>query len=280
MKNATTTLPKRTPEEAMRVVLATREAPTPPGAITNTLTFGWRALLKIKHLPEQLFDVIVTPIMFTVLFTFLFGGALAGSPEVYLQFLLPGILVQTVLFTSVYTGFTLNTDLSRGIFDRFRSLPIWRPSPIIGAMAGDTVRYTASSAIVFLMGLILGYRPEGGILGVLLAVVLLDLFAFGMSWVFIVVALVVRSPSSVMAMSFLVLMPLTFASNIFVSPTTMPGWLQTFISINPVALLVTAVRGILDGTASAADITQALMAPAIVLALLAPVAMTLYRRRR
>ena len=280
MKNPTVTLPKRTPEEAMRVVLATRESPTPPGAITNTFTFGWRALLKIKHLPEQLFDVIVTPIMFTVLFTFLFGGALAGSPEVYLQFLLPGILVQTVLFTSVYTGFTLNTDMSRGIFDRFRSLPIWRPSPIIGAMAGDTVRYTASSAIVFLMGLILGYRPEGGFGGVLLAIVLLDLFAFGMSWVFIVVALVVRSPSSVMAMSFLVLMPLTFASNIFVSPDTMPGWLQTFISINPVALLVTAVRGILDGTASAADISQALLAPAIVLALLAPVAMTLYRRRR
>lgn len=280
MKNATLTLPKRTPEEAMRAVLSVRETPTPPGAITNTLTFGWRALLKIKHLPEQLFDVIVTPIMFTVLFTFLFGGALAGSPEVYLQFLLPGILVQTVLFTSVYTGFTLNTDMSRGIFDRFRSLPIWRPSPIIGAMAGDTVRYTASSAIVFLMGLILGYRPEGGIGGVLLAIVLLDLFAFGMSWVFIVVALVVRSPSSVMAMSFLVLMPLTFASNIFVSPTTMPGWLQTFISVNPVALLVTAVRGILDGTASAGAITQALLAPAIVLALLAPVAMTLYRRRR
>ena len=126
------------------------------------MTFGWRALLKVKHMPEQLFDVIVTPIMFTVMFTYLFGGALAGSPDAYIQFLLPGILVQTVTFTTIYTGFTLNSDISKGIFDRFRSIPIWRPSPIVGAMAGDMVRYTISSLIVIVIGFILGFRPEAG----------------------------------------------------------------------------------------------------------------------
>ena len=135
-------------DDALRAVLANREMPRRPGAFANALTFGWRALLKVKHMPEQLFDVIVTPIMFTVMFTYLFGGALASSPEEYLQFLLPGILVQTVIFTSVYTGVTLNTDITKGIFDRFRSMPIWKPSPIVGAMVGDAIRYTISSAIV------------------------------------------------------------------------------------------------------------------------------------
>lgn len=272
---------KRSPEDAMRAVLAFRERPDPPGAIANALTFAWRALLKIKHLPEQLFDVIMTPIMFTVLFTFIFGGAIHESPERYLQeILLPGILVQTVVFTSIYTGFTLNTDISRGIFDRFRSMPIWTPSPIIGAMLGDTMRYTASSSIVFLVGLLLGYRPEAGIFGVVQAILFLDLAAFGMSWFFIVAALLVRTPGTVMTLSWLVLMPLTFASNIFVPVETMPSWLQSFIAVNPVALLVTAMRGILSGTASAHDLLVALIAPAIVFVLLAPTAMALYRRRR
>jgi membrane protein implicated in regulation of membrane protease activity len=143
-----------------------------PRIVANTLTFAWRALLKIKHTPEQMFDVVVTPIMFTVMFTYLFGGALKGSTDEYLQFLLPGILVQTVVFTSVYTGFMLNTDMSKGIFDRFRSLPIWRPAPIVGAMAGDTVRYTVSAIIVFVVGLIMGFRPGTGLPGVIASIVL------------------------------------------------------------------------------------------------------------
>ena len=149
--------------EDLARVLSPDRKPEPPGAIQNVLTFGWRALLKVKHMPEQLFDVIVTPIMFTVMFTYLFGGALAGSPDAYIQFLLPGILVQTVTFTTIYTGFTLNSDISKGIFDRFRSIPIWRASPIVGAMAGDTVRYTLSSLIVIVIGFILGFRPEAGL---------------------------------------------------------------------------------------------------------------------
>jgi len=250
------------------------------GAVANVLTFSWRALLKIKHMPEQLFDVIVTPIMFTVLFTYLFGGALAGSTSSYLHFLLPGILVQTVMFTSVYTGFTLNTDISRGVFDRFRSMPIWKPSPIVGAMVADMARYSASSLIVVVVGLLMGFRPEGGVPGVVLSILLLDYFAFGIGWVFTAVALAVRTPSTVLTMSWLLLMPLTFASNIFVNPDTLPDWLQGFVAVNPVALLVTAVRGIMNGHANAGDIGIALLAPTIITAICAPIAMWLYARKR
>ena len=256
------------------------EAPPPASPLANTVTFAWRALLKIKHTPEQLFDVVITPIMFTVLFTFMFGGALAGSPSAYLQYLLPGILVQTVTFTTIYTGFTLNTDIGKGVYDRFRSMPLWQPSPIVGAMLGDTVRYTVSSTIVVLIGLVLGYRPATGVVGVVLAILLLNVFAFGIGWVFTTLALWVETPGTVMTLSWVVMMPLTFASNIYVDPATMPGWLQAFVAVNPVALIVTAVRGILAGTPSASAIAWGLLAPAVVTVLCAPVAMSLYRRER
>lgn len=264
----------------LRAALQRQPGASGPRPIANAFTFAWRALLKIKHMPEQLFDVIVTPIMFTVIFTYLFGGALAGSPEKYLQVLLPGILVQTVLFTSVYTGFTLNTDISKGVFDRFRSMPIWKPAPVVGAMLGDTVRYSVSSLIVVIVGLLLGFRPPAGVVGVVLAILLLDVFAFGMGWIFTSVALVVRAPSTVMTLSWLVLMPLTFASNIFVDPSTMPGWLRAWVAVNPVALLVSAVRGIMSGQVTSSEIGLALLAPAIVTAIAAPIAMILYDRER
>ena len=184
--------------QRLRATLAARHAPRPAGAVANVLSFAWRALLKIRHTPEQLFDVVVTPVMFTVLFTYMFGGAHAGSPGAYLQFLLPGILVQTVTFTTVYTGFTLNTDISKGIYDRFRSMPLWQPAPIVGAMVGDTIRYAISSAIVVAIGLVMGYRPATGIIGVLAAIALLNLFAFGIGWVFTTLALFLQTPGTVM----------------------------------------------------------------------------------
>lgn len=278
------TVDKRTNTKAHTGVdgsrLMARHAPGRPRPVANVLTFGWRALLKIKHTPEQLFDVVVTPIMFTVLFTYLFGGALAGSTREYLQFLLPGILVQTVVFTSVYTGFMLNTDLSKGVFDRFRSMPIWRPSPLVGAMIGDTIRFTVSGLIVFIIGLMMGYRPVTGLPGVVSSILLLDVFAFGIGWIFTLLALLVRTPSTVMTLSWLVLMPLTFASNIFVDPATMPGWLQSFVVINPVTLLVSAIRGILDGAVAFNAIGLSLLAPAVVMAVCAPLTMILYGRHR
>ncbi len=268
-------------ESRLRTALgAAAGRPPAAGPVANVLTFAWRGLLKIKHMPEQLFDVVVTPVMFTVMFTYLFGGALAGSTDAYLQFLLPGILVQTVTFTTIYMGFTLNTDLSRGVFDRFRSLPIWQPAPIVGAMVGDSLRYAVSSLIVVVIGLIMGFRPEAGPVGVVLSILLLNVFGFGVSWIFVVLALIVRTPSVVMTMSWLVLMPATFASNIFVDPATMPEWLQAFITVNPVAILVTAVRGLMSGTASLTAVGWSLFTPALLTAVLAPVAMALYGRKR
>ncbi|MEZ5666252.1 MAG: ABC transporter permease [Alphaproteobacteria bacterium] len=267
-------------DDAVAAVLAARERPAPPGALANLATFAWRALLKIKHGPEQLFDVAVTPVMFTVMFTYLFGGAVAGSSAVYLQYLLPGIMVQTVMFTSIYTGFTLNTDIGRGIFDRFRSMPIWAAAPVAGAIAGDMVRHAASAVLVIAVGLILGFRPEGGVLGVAFAIGLLLVFAAGIGWIFTAVGLIVRTPATVMTMSWLVLMPVTFLSNIYVDPATMPDWLAAIVGVNPVALLTTAIRGVIHGRAVAGDIAFALIGPAVVAGIFAPIAMLLYRRER
>jgi ABC-2 type transport system permease protein len=269
-----------TSSSKLQTALAVRERPPRPGAVSNTLAFGWRALLKIKHVPEQMFDAVITPIMFTALFTYIFGGALAGTPREYLQFLLPGIMVQTVVFATMYTGVTLNTDLSKGIYDRFRSLPIWHLSPIAGAMFGDFLRYTLSSFIVVLVGLVLGYRPGSGFLGILLAIALLNVCAFGFGWVFTTLGIALKTPGSVMTFSWLFLMPLTFASNVFVDSSTMPGWLRAFVDVNPVSVLVTALRGLLAGTATWGQIGTALIAPVIVTAVLAPVALVLYKRRK
>ena len=253
--------------------------PPAPSAFSNALVFGWRAVLKFKHVPEQLFDLVMTPIMFTLLFTFVFGGALAGSPREYIQFFLPGILVQTVVFNAVYSGMGLSTDLSKGLFDRFRSLPIWSLSPFAGLMVGDVLRHVIAGAIILAIGLMLGYRPEGGIPGVLGAFALLVAIGFGVGWVFIVLGLMIRTPTAVMTLGFGFLFPLVFASNIMVQPATMPGWLRAFVEVNPVSLMATAARGLLKGTAAWGEIGLALLAPVILTATLAPLTLWLYRRR-
>ncbi|MGE3873658.1 MAG: ABC transporter permease [Parvibaculaceae bacterium] len=252
--------------------------PRPPSAFSNALVFGWRAILKFKHVPEQLFDLVMTPIMFTLLFTFVFGGALAGSPQAYLQFFLPGILVQTVMFNAVYSGMGLATDLGKGLFDRFRSLPIWSLAPFAGLMVGDVLRHVIAGLIILTIGLILGYRPEGGVLGVIAAFALLIAIGFGMGWIFIVLGLVIRTPTTVMTAGFTFLFPLVFASNIMVQPETMPGWLRAFVAVNPVSLMTSAIRGLMAGNATAGDVLLALAAPAALTALLAPVTLWLYRR--
>src|SRR6188474_2673314 len=155
------------------------ERPARPSAVSNALVFGWRAVLKFKHVPEQLFDLVMTPIMFTLLFTFVFGGALAGSPGDYLHFFLPGILVQTVMFNSVYSGMGLSTDLGKGLFDRFRTLPIWPLAPFAGLMVGDVLRHLIAGLIILVIGLVLGYRPEAGVPGVVAGFLLLFAVGFG-----------------------------------------------------------------------------------------------------
>jgi ABC-2 type transport system permease protein len=248
--------------------------------MSASLTLGWRAVLRIKHVPFQLFDVTVFPIMMTLMFTYLFGGALAGSTEAYLQFLLPGIVVQTVVFLTVYTGVGLNTDIQKGLFDRFRSMPIWQPAPIVGALLGDLLRYSLAAVVVLIVGLILGFRPEAGPLGVILAVALMLVFASAVSWIWIIVGFLVRTPESVMTSSFLFLFPLTFVSNIFVDPATMPGWLQAVVAVNPVTHLADASRGLMHGGVAAGDIVWVLVASVIVTAVFAPIAMRMYYRER
>ena len=259
--------------------LGASERPRPPSAFSNALVFGWRAMLKFKHLPEQLFDLVMTPIMFTLLFTFVFGGALAGSTSDYLQFFLPGILVQTVVFNSVYSGMGLSTDLSKGLFDRFRSLPIWSLSPFAGLMVGDILRHLIAGLIILTIGLILGYRPEAGIVGVIGAFAMLIAIGFGMGWVFIVLGLLIRTPTTVMTVGFSFLFPLVFASNIMVEPATMPGWLRAIVEVNPVSLMTTALRGLMGGGVTATEIGLALIAPVALTLLLAPLTLWIYLRR-
>ena len=216
------------------------------------------------------------PIMFTLMFTYLFGGALAGSTGEYLQFLLPGILVQTVVFITMYTGMGLNTDISKGAFDRFRSLPIWRPATLVGALLGDAARYAMASAMV----IVLGFRPAGGAAGVLLSVALVLVFSFGLSWIWTALGLILRTPNSVMMASFLILFPLTFASNIFVDPETMPSWLQAIVGANPITHLVTAVRGLMHGTVTAGAIGWVLLASGTLVAAFALLTMYLHRNKK
>jgi ABC-2 type transport system permease protein len=274
-----TTIPQPVAQEAVRTALSTSARPRRPGPLSTSLTFWWRAMLKIKHVPEQLFDVTAFPVMFLLMFTYLFGGAVAGSTSEYLRYLLPGILVQSVLFTCVYSGVALNTDVTKGVVDRFRSLPIWRPAPLVGAVLGDSVRYALAATVVVVLGLVMGYRPDAGVAGTLAAMLLVVVFAFGLSWVFTTVGLVMRSPSAVMNTGFMALFPLIFLSNVFVDPSTLPGWLEAFVDVNPISHLVTATRGLMGGGASAGEVGLVLAEAAVLAAVFAPVTVRLYRGR-
>jgi ABC-2 type transport system permease protein len=254
--------------------------PEPPGAWAASAAFGWRALLKIKHVPEQLFDVIAIPVVFTLMFTYLFGGALAASPGRYLQFILPGTLVMAVLLVSMYAGVGLNTDVSNGTSERFRALPIWRPAPIAGALLGDIARYLLAGGLVLVLGVAIGFRPAGGAPGVLAGLGLLLVFALSLSWAWTALGLLLRTPQAVMSAGTVVLFPLTLASNVFVAPQTMPGWLQAFVNVNPVSHLVTAERGLIAGQAALGQVAWVLLAAAALAAVFAPLTAWLYGRKR
>jgi ABC-2 type transport system permease protein len=273
-----TTVAQPVAEQAIRSTLSVDERPEPVSALSASLTFGWRALLKIKHVPEQLFDVTMFPIMFLLLFTYLFGGALAGSTGEYLQFVLPGILVMTVTMITMYTGSTLNTDITKGVFDRFRSLPVWQPSVLVGALLGDAVRYGIASVMIVVLGVVMGFRPEAGVVGVLAAVGLVLLFCFSLSWIWTLFGLLMRKPESVMYAAMMVLFPLTFMSNILVDPETMPGWLQAFVGVNPISHLVTATRGLMHGDVTAGEIGIVLALSAALVVVFGPLTMRRFHR--
>src|SRR5262249_55841617 len=249
---STTSTREQVSPEALHAALVSSARPPRPSRAATALAFGWRGMLKIKHVPEQLGDVTITPVLFLLMFTYLFGGAVAGSTGEYLQFILPGILAQCVLFTAVYSGVALNTDATKGVVDRFRSLPIWRPAPLVGAVLGDATRFVLASVVVVALGFIMGFSAGGGPAGVVGAVVLVVVFAFGLSWVFTTVGLTLRSPNAVMNAGFMALFPLVFLSNVLVPPSTLPSWLETIVDLNPISHVTTATRGLMAGDVSAA----------------------------
>jgi ABC-2 type transport system permease protein len=244
-------------------------------AIAQSFTMGYRGLLKIRHNPEQLFDVVLQPIIFTLMFTYIFGGALAGSVHDYLP-IIPGILVQTVITTSIVTGTQLREDMDKGVFDRFRSLPIARISPLAGALLADVVRYLIATVITFVVGIAMGWRPNA--LGVLGAALLVIVCSFAVSWIFAFMGTIMKKASAVQGISMLVLFPLTFMSNAFVQPETMPGWMQSFVKINPISHLVSAVRELTNNGHIGMHVVWSLVGAAIIITIMAPLTVKSYMR--
>jgi oleandomycin transport system permease protein len=252
-------------------------AMTPARALSHSLTLTWRFLVKARRNPEMFFDVTVQPILFTVLFVFVFGGAVGGGWHHYLQFLLAGILVQNTVFLTISTGLALNNDIAKGVFDRFRSLPIARSGPLVGAVLGDALRYALSICILIVFGLVLGFH--GSALGIVAAGLVVLGFALALCWVWVWLGLVMRKPQGVQAAGFPLMIALTFGSNVFVPLETLPGWLRTFVDVNPVRYLVDAARGLMVGGPVAEGLRYTLCWSVGLLVVFVPLALRAYRRR-
>ena len=242
------------------------------------LTFTWRSLLKIRHVPEQLLDAVLYPVLFVLMFVYVLGGAISGTPEEYLQFALPGILAQTIIFLTIYTAMTINADIQKGVFDRYRTQPVWRPAHLVGALLADMPRYGIATVLTLIVGFVLGYRASGGLLGVLAGVGLLFLFCFALSWMWLVAGLKVRTPSAVQGVSVLILFPLTFVSSAYAPPETMPTWLQAFVNVNPVTHVVDALRDFMNNEATLSGVLTVVGMTAAIIAIFAPIALRIYNR--
>lgn len=257
-----------------------RTAPV-ASAARESLLFAGRGLLRVRHDPQRLFDVVVLPVVVTVLFAGVFGAAVAGSVEAYLPQLVPGVVVQIAVTASVVTGVQLRDDMDTGVFDRFRTLPVARVAPLAGSLAADVVRYVVAASVTVAVGLLLGYAPPswpGLVAGCLLVVVC----AFALSWVFAFLGVVMRSAQAVQGSSMLVLMPLSFMSNALVPTEGMPRWMQAVADVNPISHLVTAVRHLsgADTTGStAAAVASALGGALVVLLVMAPLTVRAYVRQ-
>jgi len=260
-------------------VSAPEQGTRPFPLLRHSLVLAGRAVRKIRRTPEQFIDVTLQPIIFVLLFVYIFGGAISGSTHDYLQYVLPAIMVQTVLFTSLSIGVNLNTDIKKGVFDRFRSLPIGRSAPLIGAVSAEVVRFSTSVIVLMGFGYALGFRvgtdPLSALAGCLLAIA----FALCMSWVAVFLGTWLRESGAVQGIGFLVMFPLTFGSNMFVPTSSLPGWLQGWVKINPVTHLTDAIRGLLVGGPVAAPVGWSVLTGAIILAIFAPLAVATYRRK-
>jgi oleandomycin transport system permease protein len=252
---------------------------SPIEGLRQTLTLAWRTLVQVRHNPFELLDFSIQPIMFVLLFTYVFGGAISGSTGAYLTFALPGIIVMNMLFVTMYVGMGLNTDLTKGVFDRLRSLPIARWAPLAGRIAADLVKQAWSIALLLAVGLLMGFRIGTNWAGLLGAFALLLLFALAFSWVSVLVGVLAKDPEHVQIFGFTALFPLTFVSSVFVPINEMPGWLQAFVKVNPVTILADATRGLMVGGPVATPVMQTLMWAAIITVVFAPLAVWAFKRR-
>ncbi len=252
----------------------------PVEALGHALTIMRRNLLHIRSDPEQLVGMTIQPLMFLVLFVFVFGGAIAGSSGRYLQFALPGILVQGVAFTGFQTALGLNVDFQRGLIDRFRSLPISRSAVVGGRILADAVRVLWGVLIIVVFGMVLGFRFHGGFAGAIGGVAVATLFGITVCWPMAFIGVAAKSPEAVNTWGFMIILPLTFASSVFAPPGSMPGWLQSFVKVNPITKVVDATRGLmLGGQAVSKPLWQSLAWLAVITAVFAPLAINRYRRR-
>ncbi len=249
-----------------------------PETISQTLAMAWRATKKMRRNPEQFFDVTLQPLLFTAMFTYLLGGGLSGSVQAYLPLVIPGILAQTALTACMATGVQLREDMVKGVFDRFRSLPMARIAPLAGPMIADLLRYLIASTLTFATGIAMGYRPGGGFFGVVGAIVLTIIAGWSLAWVFTWVGTIARSAQSVQGISMMIMFPLTFLSNALVPVSTLPGWLAAFVKVNPVSHIVTATRDLANNGQVTAHVGWALLACAVVIAIFAPLSVQGYKR--
>ena len=251
----------------------------PLAGLRQTLSLSWRTLVQVKHNPAELIDFSIQPVMFLLLFTYVFGGAIGGSPHAYLQFALAGIIVQNSLFTTLNTATGLATDLEKGFFDRLRSLPIARFAPLAGRMVADLAKQTWAIAMLLVIGIIMGFRVGTGPLGVLAATALVLVSTLAIAWALVLVAMLAASPEKVQIFGFVVLFPLTFTSNAFVPTASMPGWLQAWSKANPVSVLSDAVRGLMVAGPVARPVVESLLWAAVFTAVFAPLAVRAFKRR-
>jgi daunorubicin/doxorubicin transport system permease protein len=260
------------------LVAATRPRTTVAEIVGQTLIMAWRALKKMRRNPEQFFDVTIQPLLFTAMFAYVFGGAISGNVKAYLPLMIPGIVAQTVLTTCMSTGVVLREDMEKGVFDRFKSLPMARIAPLAGPMVADVVRYLIAAGLTFVTGLAIGYRPGGGVLGVLGAIVLSIFTGWSLAWIFTWFGTIASSARMVQGLSMLILFPLTFLSNAFVPAQTLPGWLQAFVKANPVSHLVSATRDLANHATITSEVGWTVLACLAVMLVFAPLSMLGYRR--
>lgn len=247
--------------------------------LSQTMTLAWRATMKMRRSLEVMFDVTIQPLIFTAMFAYIFGGAISGDVGSYLPLIIPGLIGQTVLTACVATGVQLRTDMDTGVFDRFKVLPISRIAPLAGPMVADLLRYFIASTLTFAVGIAIGYRPGGGVLGVAGAILLAMLAGWSLAWIFTLFGILGRNAQGVQGISLLVMFPLTFLSNAFVPTETMPAPLRAFADVNPVSLVISAIRDLANDGAVTSAVGWALVGCAVVIAVFAPLSVRAFNRR-